>query len=169
MLPAGCAVLGLLRVVLDKVAKCGLIGFSPAPAAVELLASAVSSYKANPGSFHPGAAYLFDCNVTTLSDIEDLKGYLAIFGGFCSAAGLCPTVTTVPHIRQLIAERNDPKWLNLGKMFAKGVDISKESMESAAAAYGVTTGGVIPDPKVDSAGYKVAADAICDRLNALVA
>lgn len=167
LLPAGTAVLGLLKVVLKKVADHGLLGVAPAPAAVAALKSGYAQVSTNPGAFHPGAKYLFNADVVVLSDVEDLKGYLATFAGFCQAAGICPTITNVPHVQELIANRSNPRWTQMGKMFAKGVDISKEVVQAAAAAFGVGFGATIPSPVDDAAGYKTAVDTIVDELDSI--
>lgn len=154
LLPAGTAVVGLLKVFLGHVARCGLLGFAPAPQAVLTLEAAAKALETNPGNFHPGAQYLFGVDVDTLSMIEDLKQYVAIFGGFCMAARLAPSAWSPAHVQTLIGERGDVQWNNIGKRFAKGVEISEEAVKAAAGKFGAVVHTNIPDPSSDADGYK---------------
>lgn len=165
MAPAGTAVLGLLKVVLNEVAKLGLLGLAPAPQAVADLTAGVNTFKLHPEAYHPGARHLFGIDPISLADVENLKVHLATFGGFCLSAGLAVSVTSSPHIKKLIEEKKDGYWFNLGKKFAKGVNPNDDTVFSAMGAMGTAFGTNIPDPTVDPAGYKASVDALAAVLN----
>lgn len=154
--PAGTAILGLLKVCLTEVAKCGLLGIRPAPQAVNDLKAGVALVYKNPCAYHPGARYLFGIDPVVLADVENLKHHLGVFGGFCFSAGLATSVTASVHVAQMINERKDPFWFNLGKKFAKGVEASDAAVNAAMSAVGTAYGVNIPDPSVDAVGYGLA-------------
>lgn len=167
MAPAGTAVLGLLKVVLNEVAKLGLLGIAPAPQAIADLAAGVSTFRRHPEAYHPGARHLFGIDPISLADVENLKVHLATFGGFCLAAGLAVSVTSSPHIKKLIEEKKDSFWFGLGKRFAKGVSASEDVVMSAMSAMGTSFGTNVPNPVVDAAGYKVSVDALAAVLHGI--
>jgi hypothetical protein len=167
MLPAGTAIVGILKVLLTKVGDCHLLGISPAPRAIQILQTAFNLIKTNPGSFHPGSYYLFGTGMTVLSDLEDLRTYVGIMGGFCKHAGYCPTIVNVPHIAKLIAERSNSQWNSMGQKFASGVEYDDATFQAAVSTGGVGLGNAIPNPAEDSAGYASAAQKLADEVKAI--
>jgi hypothetical protein len=159
-LPAGTAILGLLRVFLHEVGKCGLLGFSPAPQAVTELKDAYDDVKLDPCAYHGGAKYLFNLDPIAIVGIENLKKYTGIFGGFCQAAGFAISATAPSHIQELINTHKDPAWEGAGKLFATGAKIDDAKVKAAASSVGASLGFSIPDPVTDAAGYKTAADGV---------
>jgi hypothetical protein len=153
-LPAGTAIIGILKVYLHEVGKCGLLGFSPGPAATLALTAAYTSVASNPCAYHGGSKYLFDIDPISIVGVEDLKHYVGLFGGFCQAAGLCPSATAPKHIQELIGAHQEPAWVNAGKLFASGAEIDNTKVAAAAATVGATVGTDAPDPTDDAEGYK---------------
>lgn len=167
MMPAGTAIIGILKIFLNEVKKVGLLGFSPAPQAILTLKAGMDQVKADPKVFHPGAQYLFNENPIALAAVEDLKTYAGVFGGFCRSAGFAISTTSAKHINELIDQRADPVWTNMGKFFAKGVEITEDKIKAASAQYGVSTGVTVPDPSADGAGYKTATDKLVAEFDAI--
>jgi len=164
MSPAGTATLSILRVLLNEVASCGLLGLAPAPEAVNELSKGLAEYNRTPMAFHPGAKFLYDVDPIVLTIAENLKSYIGIFGGFCMSANLAVSITSARHLSKMITERRDVRWSSLGKYFARGVEATDEVVQAAARSVDAFAGDKIPDPSKDVEGYKAAVDPIYKQL-----
>jgi len=167
MLPANVHVLGVLKVLLTKVASYGLIGFQPAPSALAALKAAYTKLGTAPWVFHPGAQYLFGEDCVTMAETEDLKVFVGIFADWAMAATVCQSVTAPEHIVRLAGEHSIAAWRAAGKSLAKGVEMDQDTLKAAMSAVGATTGDGIPSPKDDAAGYKTAAEKMTADLASL--
>lgn len=167
MLPANVHVLGVLKVLLTKVGSYGLLGFKPAPAAVQALKAAYARLGTAPWMFHPGAQFLFGADCVTLAEVEDLKVFVGIFADWANNANVCQSVTAPEHTQRLAGEHSIAAWRAAGKSLAKGVEMDQEALKAAMTAVGASTGTGIPDPAADAPGYKAAVDGMVADLAAL--
>lgn len=165
--PAGTHSLGVLSVVLNKICSVGLAGFSPVPAAIDVLSAAIQEYKASPHMFHPGAKYLFGGDPIALHNVEEVKYYIGYFGRFCMELDYCKSIYGSPQYKALAEEHGDLAWQQIGRGLSRSKTISVEAAVSAMRACGNPLAELIPDPKDDPQDYAVAASSLRDKVHSL--
>lgn len=165
MIPANTHAYSALKVLLGKAVQCGFAIFKEATRGIELLTAARIQILENGPLLHPGARYLLDKESIAFEQVEEIKQYIGIFGGFCKHAGLAKTITSVPQYAALIETHQDVKWNSLGDLISSGVEADPTV---AKAAYSIYTGGSLgltADPIGKPESFSEDYEAIVERYN----
>ena len=166
MRPAGTHIIGVLKEILKVINVHGLSGFSPAPDALALW-ERESERVDNAGPHaHPGARFLFGIDPVGGFAITEAKEYVGKLGVFCVAARKANSITTAPHIQEIIREHGLEAWRAMGTTIRDGLAIDMTRANAAMRAVNAVGVEGIADPTQNPVGYQVYNTAVAARLAA---
>lgn len=151
---ANIGLIDVLIVLIKTALDYGFAGMKPMPNMMNDLCRALDEKKHAPHLFHNGAQYLFGKEKRTLILINNLKVHTGVLIGFCTHAGLQPSLTSAVHLQALGQAHGLAAWNSAGDTISKGQDMTPEMAKACLSAVGAAVADHVPDPVAHPDGYK---------------